>query len=206
MPEEITSQDLKERLALIETMIAEGRKQTQSWGWTFLLWGIAYYVAIAWASWGSSISLIGSHQLAWPVTMIAAVILTIAIGSRKRGHPATTKVGHAIGSVWMALGISLLLVLPALSISQRIDAHTFVAVVAAFLGCANGTSGFILRWKVQIASAAVWWIASVAACFGTDAQLMAVFLAAIFLCQILFGIYAMSLDARRRRPQGEVHA
>jgi hypothetical protein len=206
MPEEMTSQDLRERLALIETMIAEGRSQTQSWGWTFLLWGIAYYVAIAWTSWGSSISLTGRNGLAWPVTMIVAVLLTLVIGARKRGQQATTRVGHAVGSVWIALGISLLLLLPALAISQRIEPHAFVAVVAAFLGCANGTSGFILRWKAQIASAAVWWTASVVACFGSEAQLMTVFLVAIFLCQIVFGIYAMTLDARRRRPNGEVHA
>lgn len=206
MPEEMTSQDLKERLALIETMIAEGRKQTQSWGWTFVLWGIAYYVAIAWASWGDSASMTGRHGLAWPVTMIVAVILTIVVAARRKEHQPATRVGHAVGSVWLALGISMLLLFPALAVSQRIEPHAFVAIVAAFLGFANGTSGLILRWKIQLASAAVWWTSSVLACFGSEALLMTVFLAAIFLCQIVFGVYAMTLDARRHRPNGEVHA
>ena len=48
-------------------MIAEGRRTTESWGWTFVLWGVAYYVAIAWAA-------LGHSTLAWPVTMIAAGI------------------------------------------------------------------------------------------------------------------------------------
>ena len=39
-------QELKDRLSLIESMIAEGRRNTESWGWTFVLWGVAYYVAI----------------------------------------------------------------------------------------------------------------------------------------------------------------
>ena len=34
-------QDLNDRLTLIETMIAEGRRSTESWGWTFVLWGVA---------------------------------------------------------------------------------------------------------------------------------------------------------------------
>ena len=31
--------ELKDRLSLIETMIAEGRRTTESWGWTFVLLG-----------------------------------------------------------------------------------------------------------------------------------------------------------------------
>jgi hypothetical protein len=51
----------------------------------------------------------------------------------------------------------------------------------------------------------VWWVTSVVACFGSIAQLTVVFLAAIFLCQIVFGIYAMILEARRSRGEF-VHA
>ena len=42
--------ELKDRLSLIETMIAEGRRTTESWAWTFVLWGVAYYVAIFWTA------------------------------------------------------------------------------------------------------------------------------------------------------------
>jgi len=74
-----------------------------------------------------------------------------------------------------------------------------VAIVAAMLGIANGASGLILKWKMQFACAVVWWLTSVAACFGSQAQLQAVFLVALFLCQIVFGIYAMILESRRNR-------
>jgi len=205
MTDEMSSQDLKERLALIETMIAEGRKQTQSWGWTFLLWGIAYYVAIFWAAWGQPITILGQNYIAWPITMVASAAITVAIAAR-RPHQPGTRVGRAIGSLWSCMGISLFLLLGGLSSSGHIEAHTFVAIVAALLGFANGASGIILRWKAQIASAVVWWAASVLTCFLSLSQLTAVFLAAIFLCQIVFGIYAMTLDARRRGPIGEVHA
>jgi hypothetical protein len=42
--------DIAERLRLIESMMASGRKSTEYWGWSFLLWGIAYLIAVAWAS------------------------------------------------------------------------------------------------------------------------------------------------------------
>ncbi len=40
--------DLINRLGLIEQMIAEGRRTTESWGWVFLLWGIGPLIAMWW--------------------------------------------------------------------------------------------------------------------------------------------------------------
>lgn len=206
MQDETNERDLKERLALIESMIAEGRRRTEGWGWTFVLWGVAYYVAMAWTAWGQSLSVLGGSALAWPVTMIGAVILTMIIGARRgKGQPDTT-VGRAIVSIWIAVAVSMLLLFPALSITGRLDQHGFVALVGGMLGIANGASGMILKWKMQFACAVVWWVTSVAACFGTEGQLTAVFLVALFLCQIVFGVYAMILESRRRRQSGVVHA
>lgn len=205
MQEETSAQDLTERLALIESMIAEGRRRAESWGWTFLLWGVAFYVAIVWATWGRSMSVWGRSDLAWPVTMLAAFVLTMAIGLRKgRGQPGTT-VGRAIVSLWICAGISMLLLFPALSISGRIEQHSFVALIAGMLGIANGASGMILKWKMQFGCAVVWWATSVAGCFGSAAHLTAVFVAAVFVCQVVFGAYAMILESRRRRQGGAAH-
>jgi len=189
--------NVREQLTLIESMISAGRRKTESWGWTFVLWGVAYYVAIAWATYGA-----WGRTLAWPVTMIGTAILTVIVGTRKgKGQPDTT-IGRAIASIWLCVGASMLLLFPTLSYTNRLDAHAFVAIVAAMLGVANGASGVILRWKMQFACAVVWWLTSVAACFGSDAQLEALFFAALFLCQIVFGAYAMILESRRNRPNG----
>lgn len=200
MQEHITEQELKGRLSLIESMIAEGRRTTESWGWTFVLWGVAYYVAIAWSAWGPG-------AWAWPVTVLIAMIITVVVASSKAGnHPGTT-LGRAIGSIWIALAISMSLLFLALGVTGRLtDQHVFVAVVSAILGMANGASALILRWKVQLACAVVWWLAAVAACYGTAAQSSIVFLVAIFLCLILFGVYGMLADARQRKRRGPVHA
>src|SRR3954464_536443 len=187
MTGETSAQDVRERLALIENMIAEGRRSTESWGWVFLLWGVAYYVAIGWATWGNGLSVWGSGNHAWPITMVVAFFVTLGIGfGRGKGQPGTT-VSRAIVAMWLSVGISMMVLFPALGMNGRLDQHTFVALVAAMLGAANGASGVVLRWKLQIACGVVWWATSAVACFGSIAQVTVVFLAAIFLCQIVFG-------------------
>jgi hypothetical protein len=201
MQDHTTEQELKDRLNLIENMIAEGRRGTESWGWTFVLWGFAYYVAIAWSAWGQS-------AWAWPVTISIAIIVTMVIAARPSGgtRPETT-LGRAIGSVWIALGVSMFLLFLTLGLTGRLtDQHLFVAAISAMLGMANGASALILRWKVQFASAVVWWLAAVAACFGTETQSTIVFLVAIFLCQIVFGVYGIIADAQERKQSDPVHA
>lgn len=197
--EETDNLELAERLKLIESMIREGRRSTTKWGWTFVLWGVAYYVAAAWATWGQS-------AWAWPVTMTVAAVVSSVAGSRmSRGQPETT-LGRAIGAVWIAMGISLMIVLLSLAWSGHYDAHVFVAIAGAMLGTAHATSAMILKWKAQFWCALVWMAAAVAACFGSDAVAGIAFLGATFVGQILFGIYAMVLEARRRRARGEAHA
>ena len=200
MQDHTTEQELKDRLSLIESMIAEGRRNTESWGWTFVLWGFAYYFALAWSAW--------SHGVwAWPASMLVGVFVTAVVAFSKVGrHPGTT-LGRAIGSIWIALGISMFLLFLALGLSGRLtDKHIFVAVISAILGMANGASALILRWKVQLACAVVWWVAAVTTCFGTDAQSMIVFLVAIFLCQIVFGIYGVILEGQARSRRDPIHA
>jgi hypothetical protein len=196
------AQELKDRLSLIENMITEGRRGTERYGWTFVFWGVSYYIAIVWTA-------VYHWPWAWLVTMTSAwVVCGAIISSKRKNQPERkpeTRIGRAIYSIWLAMGVSLALLLPALGYSGRFNQHIFVAVVAAMLGLANGASGILLRWKAQIATAIVWWVATVAACFGTDDQCTAVFLVAIFLCQIVFGVYGMIAEARQR-GKDVVHA
>jgi hypothetical protein len=191
--------ELTARLKLIENMIAEGRRSTRRWGWTFVLWGVAYLVATAWAMWGKS-------WLAWPVTMVAAAVVSAVVGSRMgRGQPETT-LGRAIGAAWIAMGTSLMVVLMCLAIGGHYDSHVFVAIASAMVATAHATSAMILKWKAQLMCAVVWLAAAVAACFGSETVVAIAFLGATFLGQIVFGIYAMILESRGRRERGAVHA
>ena len=197
--EEMESKDLAERLNLIEGMLAEGRRSTQSWGWTFVLWGVAYYFATAWATWGKS-------NYAWPVTMTVAGIITAVRATRGMRRSPRTNLSRAIAAMWQAMGISLMVLLMSLAWSGRYDGHVFVAIVGAMLATANGASAIVLRWREQLGCALAWLAASVIACFGSDQATGYAFLGATFLCQIVFGIYAMICESRRRRQTGVAHA
>lgn len=199
MQETTSDQELRDRLSLIETMITEGRRTTKRWGWTFVLWGAAYMIAMAWATWGHG-------KLAWPVTIIAAVIVT-GLGVSVKGSQPETTMGRAIISIWIALGVTMFVLFPALGVSgQLTDQHLFASILSAILGMANGASGLILRWKIQLGCALVWWTAAVVSCFGTDTQRTVAFLIAIFLCQIVFGAYAMTAESRERKRRGATYA
>jgi hypothetical protein len=190
--------ELADRLNLIESMIAEGRRTTESWGWTFVLWGIAYYVAIAWAA-------AGHPALAWPVTMAAAGTITGVVASRREHDKPSTTLGRSMAAIWVSLGITLFLLMMSLAWSGRLDAHNSVAIVGAMLGMANCTSSIILRWKMQFACALVWWAVAVLACFASESVSGIGFLVAIFFCQIGFGLYCMFAESRMHK-QGAAHA
>jgi len=200
MRDETTTQDLKDRLTLIETMISEGRRTTQSWGWTFVLWGMAFYAAMAWTSWGHS-------AWSWPVTMAAAVVVTVIVVCMKTGREAGTTLGRAVGSVWLALGISIFLLFLSLGLAGKLaDPRLFIAVASGMLGMANAASALILHWKVQFGCAVIWWTAAVAACFVTENQAAVIFIIAIFICQIAFGVYGMIREAGAKSHGGTAHA
>jgi hypothetical protein len=199
MSGETDSVELAERLNLIEAMIAEGRGRFESWGWTFVLWGVAYYVAFFWGAWTR-------FAYAWPVTMIAAALLTMVKFWRRGDQPSTT-MGRAIGATWCAMGISMFILFDALGFSGHLqDVRIFVAAASAMIGMANAACGMMLKWRAELACALVWWTATVIASFGSANAAIDAFLVAIFLCQIVFGIYAMILEWRRRRARGAAHA
>jgi len=202
MTEFTGADEVRERLNLIESMVMEGRRSTESWGWAFVLWGVAYYVAIGWSA-------ATEFAWAWPVTVIVAFVISRLIHQTRRAGRSRTTVSRAIGLIWAALGISAFLLFSALGISGRVtDAHVIFATLAAMLGMANGASGMILRWKPQMACAVVWWAAAVASCYGNALVLdtPVAFLVALFLCQIVFGVYCMMMDARIATAQRQRHA
>ena len=146
--------------------------------------------------------------MAWPVTMITTWLVSWGLSVRMRTSakaPMTT-VGRAIISIWAAMGISMFALLLPLGLSGRADQQVILAVVMTLLGTANAASGMLLKWPAQIGCAVVWWLASSVSLFGTATQSLIAFLVAIFICQILFGIYAMILESRGRRRQGAVNA
>ncbi|MGD0800503.1 MAG: hypothetical protein ABR906_04230 [Terracidiphilus sp.] len=191
--------ELKNRLSLIEAMIAEGRRTTESWGKIFVVWGLAFFVAFAWFA-------VGHSSWAWPITMIATYALTRVINARWRAGQPRTSMGRSIGSIWKAMAISMFILFPAIGISGKtVDPSILTAVVATMLGISTAASSIILKWKLQFGCALIWWAVAVVSCFGTISQSMIAFLIANFFCHIVFGVYGFICDARRKRQEA-IHA
>ncbi|MGP8254044.1 MAG: hypothetical protein ACLQHF_18605 [Terracidiphilus sp.] len=185
--------ELRERLDLMQKMIAEGRRKQESWGWTYVLWGIAYYVAFFWG-W------LGKFPYAWPITMTAAAILTFRGFTRPSHRSPETTIGRAIASIWIATGGSMFILFDAMGFGLHLaDARVFFAAASAMIGLANAACSLTLKWKAEFLCAIVWWAAAVIACFCNLVTTVVAFLTAIFLCQILFGAYMMVLESRQRR-------
>jgi len=202
------NQELTERLNLIESMIAEGRRSTTKWAWTIVLWGVAFLVAIAWSTGFFGGPIWGQRYMAWPVTMVGTWMVNVLLAKRM-SHAAKspmTTMKRAMISIWSAMGITMFVLLVPLGLSGRADQQVCVAVVTALLGTANAASGMLLKWPAQFGCAVVWWAAGAWSLFGTETQSLIAFLTAIFLCQIVFGIYAMILESRGQRRQGAANA
>jgi len=196
MTENQNELELKDRLSLIESMIAEGRRTHERWAWVYVLWGVANCTAILWTA-------LAHFPYAWPITMIAAWVLTIIVAARRRAKRPSTTLGRAVSSIWIAFGISAMMLFPALGISGRIDEYIEISVASAMLGMAYAASAILLRWKAQFACALVWWSLSVYACFGKSTPVAIAYLSAIFLCMIVFGFYGMIAEARRCKQEAK---
>ncbi|HEY3989548.1 MAG TPA: hypothetical protein VGM02_09645 [Acidobacteriaceae bacterium] len=197
----MNEQEIGERIALIESMMQAGRKTTEYWGWTFLLWGIAYLVAVAWSRFLQA----GGPLLAWPVTMIFAALLTIGIARRRSRHKPQTEKSRGVEAIWTAMGCGIFVFAFPVAFSGHYQAQSFMAAIEVMLGIANVGSGIFLRWPAQIVVGVLWWAAAIASCFVSGNGVVYVFLAATFVCMIGFGIYLMIRESRdKARARGGV--
>jgi hypothetical protein len=194
----MNEREIGERIALIESMMREGRRRTEYWGWNFLLWGIAYLIAVGWSSF------LPARMLAWPITMILAVLLTVVIARRRMRYEPRTERSRALGMVWTAMGCGIFVFAFPTSFSGHFEAHSFMAAIEAMLGIAHVAAGSMLRWSTQIVVGALWWVAAIATCFvPTGNDVAYVFLAAVLVCNIGFGAYLMICERRdKARARG----
>ena len=194
-----TRDDLLQRVALMEAMIAEGRDSTQRYGWVFVAWGVCYITAVLWGS-------LGPHPgWAWPICL-AVTIPAVNIGLWRQGKAAASRgpissMSRTLGAVWMAFGAGIMLFVGAVAASHHFDDVMFVSVICFFLGTVNVTSAAIYRWRVQGLAGAIWWAAGVFALFASPNGAGIAFLVATFLSQIVFGFYLMALENRRASRQ-----
>lgn len=186
--------ELMGRLDVIESMLHEGRRTTEYWGWVFVLWGAAYLIAIGWSYAPST------AQFAWPVTMVVAGILTAIFAMRKaRAKRCQTPLGRAIGGIWAGVGISIFIFCFAAAYSGHLEPHSYDAAILIFVGAANCASSIALRWRTQFLVALLWWISAVAILFAPSPWTVFIVLIDAFFGFLCFGVYLMVRERRDRR-------
>jgi hypothetical protein len=193
----VNRDDLVQRVALMETMIAEGRRSTARFGWVFVMWGLIYFVATGWAVF------LPSRNFAWPVCVTIGIAAGVIVNvRRKRSGEIESPQSRAIGAVWKMMGAGVTLFAFSAGIAHRANSAVYFTAILFFVGLAHATSAVILRWGVQGAVAAIWWGSGIAILFvSSQSVMLAIFLSASFFGMILFGLYAMLLE-RRLPPTG----
>jgi hypothetical protein len=184
--------ELLERLNVLEIMINEGRRSTEKWGWNFILWGIAPMLALYW-------SLRWPHpNFAWPVVMTVAAAITSIVSSRQpKGEPKRDTVVHrALSSVWGVSGSSIFLYIIVAVLSNHYEIRAFLATLFILLAIPNTVSAAVLRWNTQYLVSGMWWCAVVLAMFAPMSWQIPIYLTALFLGNICFGIYLTIIERR----------
>jgi hypothetical protein len=193
MTEQETREELLTRFELVEMMVKEGRRSTEYWGWTFVLWGTAYLIAIAWSYW------LRQPNIAWPVTMIAAAMLTIVVANRKKRATPQTPVSRAIVGIWRAVGAAIFIFCFAVGMSGHGEMHSYIATVEILIGVANCAVSMVLRWRGQFLIALLWWISAIATCFVSSHWIMFILIFDTLIGFLGFGLYLMYCERRDRR-------
>lgn len=199
--EQANRQEWQERFELIEKMMLEARRTTEYWGWAFVIWGVAYLIAIVWTS------LAQYPILAWPITMTAASVATAVIAKKKIQGKSGTVLGRAMMAIWISMGVALFILCFATASTGHWETHTSMATIESFLGAANMASGIILRWRTQAFVGVLWWAAAIATCLVPASQVDLIFIAITTVGMIGFGFYLMILELKAKSSaQKAAHA
>jgi hypothetical protein len=198
-----TRDDLLQRVALMELMIAEGRQSTVRFGWIFVWWGLVDLFGMGW-------QVLRPSYWVWPVTIGSGLLFQfVVIAWRRRSGTwcsATVK-SRSISAVWCMMGVATSLYCFTAIFSHHTDGVAYIGAVFMFVGLAHATSAIILRWGVQGFVAGVWWAGGVACFFvPSENDLLLIFVAEMLFGMVFFGLYSMWLERQRRSAQVQQHA
>jgi len=196
-----TREDLVQRVALMEEMIAEGRRNTGRFGWIFVLWGLMCLVGVGWSY------LQPKGYWIWPIVIASGfVIQFIGIAMHRRsGHWSSDNMkSRSIAAVWRMMSIAIILYVAPAIVTHTVHQIAYIAAIFMFLGMAHAISATILRWGVQGMVAGLWWAGGIATYFVPRDYVIVIYTVEMVFCMVLFGVYAMWLE-RRRADVLELH-
>jgi hypothetical protein len=197
-----TRDDLVQRIALMEEMIAEGRQYTGRNSWIFVLWGLVDLAAVVWQSYFWRFG----GRWAWPICLTAGVVLTFAgkVLQRKNQGYSKNDTCSRVMSVWGMMGLAMGIYTASEMLTHYDWQYSYIAGLLMMFGMAHAISAMFLRWWMQGLVAAVYWAGGVAifVC-NSDRATRDIMLFEMCIVMILFGLYAMWREPRDGRVKGE---
>ena len=192
----MTRDDLVQRVALMEAMIAEGRRYTGRNSWIFVLWGLVDLTAWAWQNYSPHFG----GRWAWPICLAAGVVLTFVGKMMQKSDKGYSRSGvcSRVMAVWGMMGLAMGIYVASAMWTHFDWQFSYIAGLLMMLGMAHAISAMLLRWRMQGLVAAVYWAGGVAifVCNSWRAT-NAIMLFEMGVVMILFGLYAM-----RKEPNG----
>ena len=154
-----------ESLRLIADVIGKTKENIKEHGSLFLLWG--WLIAVA------SILFFVLHTytsfklyfLPFPVLVIIGIIITFVAYS-KRSASAETYIGSYLKMLWLALGISFIIVVFINVVVEGNPPFTYTLLLG---GIGTLVSGLVLRFRPLVVGGCCFLVACVASVFVTDA-------------------------------------
>jgi len=194
-PDNGTSRDeLLQRIALVEKMIAEGRRSTTRCGWIFVLWGVVDIAGIGW-QW------VRPSYWIWPTVLATGLALMFLIRAAQKRDPVrcANMEGRAVNAIWSMMGLATALYVAAGIFRHLTWQCSYIAAIFMLVGLAHAISAMVLRWRVQGVVAALWWAGGIAMFFAHSAKaIFVIFPMEMFFGMVLFGLYAMWLERQGR--------
>ena len=159
-----TTNDYKEKLDVIYSMIENSKTQIKENGFFYLLWG--WLVLIASLSHFTLLKM-GFHKsyIVWPILMNLGLIVSVIAGIRmgkKAGY--RTHIDTAIIYLWYGFFFAFLVIL-AFSIGDKIPWEMSNVLVIVMYGLGTFVSGGILKFRPLIIGGICCWIIALGAFF-----------------------------------------
>jgi len=199
-----TREEIVQRVELMESMIAEGRRFTMRCGWIFVLWGVVDLAAMSWRYYQPNSLWVG--EWAWPICLAAGVVLTF-LGRALQGRQQGCSKGlrwRSVEAVWGMMGITLAIYITGAMVRHLTWQYSYIAALLIIIGMAHGISAVILRWRVQGVVAAIWWGGGIAAfCVRSNGGVERIMFLEMVFGMILFGLYAVVLERMGRGRANE---
>jgi hypothetical protein len=196
-----TRDDLIQRLALMEQMIAEGRQYTGRNSWLFVLWGVVDLVALSWQHYFSAFG----GRWAWVVCLPAGVILTLGGKALQRNRQVYSDNQQCtrVMSVWGIMGLALGIFIASTMLTHFDWQYTYMAAILMMIGMAHGISATFLRWRMQGLVATVYWAGGVAILvFNSANATNLIWLIEMGIVMIVFGLYAIQVESTDTTTKG----